>query len=87
MAGITRQTIFQLAKELGFEVVEKFFTPEDVYKADGAFFTGTAAEVAAIGELDNHKFNLPWEETIGYELSFAYKNRVQKKEYKKFELV
>jgi branched-chain amino acid aminotransferase len=79
LAGITRQTIFQLAKELGFEVVEKFFTPEDVYKADGAFFTGTAAEVAAIGKLDNHKFNLPWEETIGYELAFAYKNRVQKK--------
>jgi branched-chain amino acid aminotransferase len=87
LAGITRQTIFELAKDLGFEVIEKFFTPEEVYKADGAFFTGTAAEVAAIGNLDNHKFNLPWEETIGYELAFAYKNRVQKKEYKRFELV
>lgn len=87
LAGITRQTIFELAKDLGFEVIEKLFTPEDVYKADGAFFTGTAAEVAAIGKLDNQKFNLLWEETIGYELAFAYKNRVQKKEYKRFELV
>ena len=87
LSGITRQTIFELADELGFDVEEKFFKPEDVYKADGAFFTGTAAEVAAIGSLDNHEFNLPWEETIGYELAFAYQNRVQKKEYKRFELV
>ncbi len=76
LSGITRQTIFELAKELGFEVVEKFFTPQDVYKADGAFFTGTAAEVAAIGSLDNHSFNLPWEKTIGYQLAAAYQKCV-----------
>ena len=87
LSGITRQTIFELAEELGFEVEEKFFTPEEVYKADGAFFTGTAAEVAAIESLDNHEFNLLWEETIGYELAFAYQNRVQKRKYKRFELV
>ena len=87
LAGITRQTIFELAKEMGIEVMEKFFTPEEVYKADGAFFTGTATEVAAIGSLDKHKFNLPWEETVGYELAAAYQNRVQKNEYKRFELV
>lgn len=87
LSGITRQTIFELAEELGFEIEEKFFRPEDVYEADGAFFTGTAAEVAAIGSLDNHEFKLPWEETIGYELAYAYQNRVQKKEYKRFELV
>jgi len=87
LSGITRQTIFELAEELGFEVIEKFFTPEDIYEADGAFFTGTAAEVAAIGSLDNHTFSLPWEETIGYELAFAYQNRVQNKELRRFELV
>lgn len=87
LAGITRQTVFELAEELGFEIVEKFFTPEEVYRADSAFFTGTAVEIAAVGSLDGNKFMLPWEESIGYELSFAYQNRVQKKEYKHFELV
>ena len=87
LAGITRQTIFELAQELGIEVVEKYFTPEDIYNADGAFFTGTAAEVAGVESLDNHKFKLPWEDTLGAALSNAYLNRVQKKEYKNFELV
>lgn len=79
LSGITRQTIFELAEELGFEVVEKFFKVEEVYQADGAFFTGTAAEVAAIGSLDNHSFNLPWEKTMGYQLAKAYQNCVHTK--------
>ncbi|MDG1333781.1 MAG: branched-chain amino acid transaminase [Crocinitomicaceae bacterium] len=87
LAGITRQTVFELAEELGIEVVEKFFTPKDVYGADGAFFTGTAAEVAGIESLDGFDFALPWEESLGAMLSTAYLNRVQKKEYKNFELV
>ena len=87
LQGITRQTIFELAEELGFRVVEKYFTPQEVYDADGAFFTGTAAEVAGIKSLDGHVFKFPWEHTMGVELASAYKNRVQKKEYKHFELV
>ena len=87
LQGITRQTIFELAEELGFQVVEKFFKPTEVYDADGAFFTGTAAEVAGIRSLDCNFFKMPWEHTLGYELSSAYQNRVQKKEYKNFELV
>ena len=87
LQGITRQTIFELAEELGFEVIEKYFTPNEVYDADGAFFTGTAAEVAGIRSLDCKFFKKPWEHTMGYELASAYKNRVQKKEYKNFELV
>ncbi len=50
--GITRNTIFQLAKEIGVEVVEKRITRDEVYIADEAFFTGTAAEVLPIRELD-----------------------------------
>ncbi|NQY06631.1 MAG: branched-chain amino acid transaminase [Flavobacteriaceae bacterium] len=87
LSGITRQTIIELAEELGFPVVEKFFTPEEVYEADGAFFTGTAAEVASIQTLDNKKFNLEWEDTIGYDLAKAYQNEVSKRQYKNFELV
>jgi branched-chain amino acid aminotransferase len=53
LEGITRDTIVQLAKELGIEVIEKRITRDEVYTADEAFFTGTAAEVTPIRELDN----------------------------------
>ncbi|MEO1751915.1 branched-chain amino acid transaminase [Thiofaba sp. EF100] len=51
--GITRKTILQLADELGLKVVEKRITRDEVYVADEAFFTGTAAEVTPIREVDN----------------------------------
>ncbi len=51
--GITRRTIMQLAREADIEVVEKRITRDEVYIADEAFFTGTAAEVTPIREVDN----------------------------------
>lgn len=53
--GITRATIFQLAEECGYEIHEKRITRDEVYVADEAFFTGTAAEVLPIRELDGRK--------------------------------
>ncbi|MDX1695011.1 MAG: branched-chain amino acid transaminase [Ketobacteraceae bacterium] len=50
--GITRSTVITLAEELGYEVREKRITRDEVYVADEAFFTGTAAEVLPIKELD-----------------------------------
>lgn len=50
--GITRNTVVQLAREAGYEVREKLITRDEVYVADEAFFTGTAAEVTPIRELD-----------------------------------
>ena len=50
--GITRNTIFHIAKDLGLEIVQKRITRDEVYIADEAFFTGTAAEVTPIRELD-----------------------------------
>ncbi len=50
--GITRGTVMQLAEEEGFKVREKRITRDEVYVADEAFFTGTAAEVTPIRELD-----------------------------------
>jgi len=50
--GITRATVIQLAEEEGYEVREKRITRDEVYVADEAFFTGTAAEVTPIRELD-----------------------------------
>ncbi|MCP4334921.1 MAG: branched-chain amino acid transaminase [Gammaproteobacteria bacterium] len=51
--GITRKTIFTLAEDRGLEIVSKRITRDEVYVADEAFFTGTAAEVTPIAELDN----------------------------------
>jgi len=51
--GITRRTIMAFAEELGVPVQEKRITRDEVYIADEAFFTGTAAEVLPIRELDN----------------------------------
>ena len=53
LTGITRSTIHALAKDLGYTIVTKRLTRDDIYIADEAFFTGTAAEVTPIRELDN----------------------------------
>ena len=52
LEGITRDTIVQLAAEIGLTVIEKRITRDEIYTADEAFFTGTAAEVTPIRELD-----------------------------------
>jgi branched-chain amino acid aminotransferase len=51
--GITRKTVIELAEEMGYKVIEKRITRDEVYIADEAFFTGTAAEVTPIREVDN----------------------------------
>jgi branched-chain amino acid aminotransferase len=50
--GITRDTIFAICRDLGLKLVEKRITRDEVYICDEAFFTGTAAEVTPIRELD-----------------------------------
>lgn len=51
--GITRDSLVTIARDLDIEVIEKRITRDEVYCADEAFFTGTAAEVTPIRELDN----------------------------------
>lgn len=53
--GITRATVFALAEEIGIEIIERRITRDEVYVADEAFFTGTAAEVVPIRELDGRE--------------------------------
>ena len=55
LEGITRETVMSLAAEEDIEIVEKRITRDEVYIADEAFFTGTAAEVTPIRELDNRQ--------------------------------
>jgi branched-chain amino acid aminotransferase len=53
LPGITRKTVIKLARDLGMKVAEKKIRPGEAEKADELFFTGTAAEVAPITQLDN----------------------------------
>ena len=53
LEGVTRDTIMVFARDLGMEVEEKRLTRDEVYIADEAFFTGSAAEVTPVVELDN----------------------------------
>jgi len=58
LEGITRATVLRLAEEMGIPVCEKRITRDEVYTADEAFFTGTAAEVTPIRELDNRQIGI-----------------------------
>ena len=55
LGGITRESIMRLARDLGYTVEEQQFTRDEFYIADEAFFTGTAAELTPIRELDNRQ--------------------------------
>ncbi|MBI3354589.1 MAG: aminotransferase class IV [Nitrospirae bacterium] len=55
LEGITRDSIIQLAREKGISVMEARFTRDELYIADEAFFTGTAAEITPIREIDNRQ--------------------------------
>jgi branched-chain amino acid aminotransferase len=53
LPGITRASVIELAQDMGYKVVEKRVTKEELLSADELFFTGTAAEVSPIREIDN----------------------------------
>ena len=53
--GITRDSVLTMARDLGIEVIEKRITRDEIYCSDEAFFTGTAAEVTPIRELDGRQ--------------------------------
>jgi branched-chain amino acid aminotransferase len=55
LAGITRDTVMTLAREQGYEVKEQSLNRSDLYLADEAFFTGTAAELVPLVEVDDRK--------------------------------
>ncbi len=82
LEGITRDTIVQLAKEIGLEVIEKRITRDEVYTADEAFFTGTAAEVTPIRELDNRNIGTGTRGPITEKLQALYFDVVKGKSAK-----
>jgi branched-chain amino acid aminotransferase len=55
LPGITRDSVLTIARDKGYELREERFTRDELYIADEAFFTGTAAEVTPVREVDNRK--------------------------------
>ena len=75
--GITRRTVIELVKEeLGLDVIEKRITRDEVYIADEAFFTGTAAEVLPIRELDGRQIGTGRRGPITEKLQSLYFDQV-----------
>ena len=76
LEGITRATVMTLAEDIGLKVVEKQITRDEVYVADEAFFTGTAAEVTPIRELDNRSIGNGGRGPITEQLQSMYFDQV-----------
>jgi branched-chain amino acid aminotransferase len=77
LEGITRDTVMQIAREEGIEVEEKRITRDEVYIADECFFTGTAAEVTPIRELDNRQIGKGSIGPITHKLQSIYLDLVE----------
>ncbi|CAM8383519.1 IlvE Branched-chain amino acid aminotransferase/4-amino-4-deoxychorismate lyase [Candidatus Methylopumilus universalis] len=82
LEGITRDTIIQIANDLKIPVIEKRITRDEVYTADEAFFTGTAAEVTPIKELDRRMIGKGGRGEITKELQSIYFDAVTGKSKK-----
>ena len=75
--GITRNTVFHLADEFGFEIVERRITRDEVYICNEAFFTGTAAEVLPIRTLDGRRIGDGKRGPVTERLQGAYFDQVR----------
>lgn len=79
LPGITRKTVLELAKALDITVKEQHLKPQDIKDAEGAFYTGTAAEIVGIESIDDTKFAKPFSQTLGADLAKHYTELVSGK--------
>lgn len=77
LPGITRDSILMIARDKGYETQEERFTRDELYTADEAFFTGTAAEVTPIREIDNRKIGVQCPGPISLELQQTFFNIIK----------
>ncbi|MDO1510589.1 MULTISPECIES: branched-chain amino acid transaminase [unclassified Neisseria] len=77
--GITRRSVIAIAEEMGLQVIEKRITRDELYAADEVFFTGTAAEVTPIREIDNREIGIGERGPITTEIQQRYFDIVQGK--------
>lgn len=82
LAGITRDSIITIARDKGYEVVEERFTRDEIYTADEAFFTGTAAELTPIREVDDRQIGAGRRGPITEEIQRCFFDVIKGKEKK-----
>ena len=82
LPGITRATVLEICDELGVIAKQKPVAPEELKRADAAFYCGTAAEVIGWESLDEVTFPKPWKDTVSRAIQEAYKCKVVEKKYK-----
>ncbi len=85
LAGITRDTVFDLCAMLEIPCKETRLTVEDIKAADSAFLCGTAAEIVGIASIEETVFPTAWTESLGCTVQRAYKNLVMENE--NFEII
>lgn len=84
LGGITRDCLITLARDLGYAVVEQRFTRDELYMADEAFFTGTAAELTPIREVDRRPIGAGHAGPVALQLQKEY-FKIVKGENPKYE--
>lgn len=84
LAGITRDSVFQIAKHLKLKVKIRSLKPKDLFTADEVFFTGTAAEITPVSQIDTHKIGNGQPGAITKEIKKVF-TQATHGELKKFE--
>ena len=82
LPGITRDSVLTIAQDKGYQVQEERFTRDELYTADEAFFTGTAAEVTPIREVDNRKIGSGCPGPVTLDLQRTFFNTIKGKDKK-----
>jgi len=80
LPGITRDSILTIARDKGYEVVEERFTRDELYIADEAFFTGTAAELTPIREVDDRQIGVGKPGSVTLDIQQIFFNAIKGKE-------
>jgi branched-chain amino acid aminotransferase len=70
LPGVTRATVIQIARDLGYEILQKNLIRTDLYLADEVFMTGTAAEVTPLREVDDQLIGPPGEVTLAIQRAY-----------------
>ncbi len=84
LPGITRDSVIKIAKNLGYKIIEKDIKPKEIKNFDEAFFTGTAVEITAIGQIDKLKISQGKEGEITKKLKEKY-HKITEAEEKKYQ--
>jgi branched-chain amino acid aminotransferase len=72
LGGVTRKAVIQIARDLDYEVIERELVRTDLYLADEVFFTGTAAEITPIREVDDRSIGVGHRGPVTKELQQAF---------------